>query len=498
MLKPIKKPVYLALILALGGCGGGGGSSGTSSTTNPPPTLTLSGKVVDGYINGATVFCDLNQNGVQDAGEASTSTSGQGDFTLASACSATVVSVGGTDIGTGYAFQGTLKAPAGAVVVSPLTTLIAGTGLSNAQLVSALSLPQGTDLTQVDPAAPGNAAILKKTLAVQQIVQQLAKLMGTANDASVLARLYAKVAESLASTLAASGSATLFDASGNVNAALVSQALQTTVTSIGKDSTLTPVSLTAADIASIASQVAAQAEQFAKADDANLANLATQLQSPQLAPPQTVAMQTYYIAPKNNSIILNNTPYTLAQFSNPGITVTGLNSVGFEYAATAGTQIDVLANIAISVEEIGGQGRALQFEIDQVHVTRSDATGVMTLSLTPQTNVYVHAKDSHNNELNATVAQPTFNPIATVNNTLVMDYSTLVNKVVGNTTYNTTSLTTSQFFNLQGSFKTTFVVSSNLNVHYQDGTPLPVLNVNIPNTSHSVSGPGAQGIINIQ
>jgi hypothetical protein len=500
MFKPIKKPIYLALILALGGCGGGGGGGGdnTGSNSTPTPATTLSGKVVDGYVNGATIFCDANQNGVQDAGEASVTTSGQGDFTLASSCSATLVSTGGVDVTTGYPFQGVLKAPAGAAVVSPLTTLVSGSGLSNAQLVKALNLPDGTDLTKIDPALPDNTAILKKTLAVQQIVQQLATLMGTANSPSAFTRLYTMVADSLASTLAASPSAALVDATGSVNTTLIAAALQTTVTNVSKDSSLQPVSLTAADIAGVAAQVGQQAQQFATADDASLAKLTTQLQNPQLLPPQTAAMLSYYISPKNDSVILNNTPYTLAQFGNPGVTLTGLNSVGFEYAATAGTQVDVLANVGISVEEIGGQGRVLQFEIDQVHIERSDATGIMKLSLTPQTIVYVHAKDSRNNELNVTVPQPSFNPIATANNALVMDYATLVNKVVGNTTYNTTSLTPSQFFNLKGSFKTKFVVSNNLNVRYQDGTPLQPLTVNVTNTSHSVSGPGAQGILNIQ
>jgi hypothetical protein len=497
MFKPVKTPVYLALILALSACGGGGSSNGATGS-NSTSTVALSGKVVDGYINGATVFCDANNNGVLDAGEASTTTSGQGDFTLSSACSATLVSIGGTDVTTGYAFQGVLKTSSGAVVMSPLTTLVADSGLSNAQLVKALGLPEGTDLTKTDPVAPGNTAILKATLAVQQIVQQLANLTATANDASARTTLYTKVANALASTLAASSGATLFDANGSANTTLIIGTIQKAVENVNKDSSLKPVSYTTADIASVATQLGQQAEQFMKADTANLSNLSKQLQNPQLLPPQTETAKAYYISPKNDSVILNGTSFTLGQFSNPGITLAGLNTVSFEYTATAGTQVDVLADVGIALEEIGGQGRVLQVEVEQVHVERNATSGAVTLSLTPQTNVYVYAKDGHGSEVNVTVAQPSFNPVTIVNNAVTISYNTLVEKVIGNTTYNTTSLTPSQFYNLKGSFKARFVVSGNMNVRYQDGTALPVLSVGIANSSHSVSGPGIEGIVNIQ
>lgn len=190
-------------------------------------------------------------------------------------------------------------------------------------------------------------------------------------------------------------------------------------------------------------------------------------------------------------------PYTLSQF-NSGITLTGLNSIGFEYTATPGTQVDVLADVGMAMEEAGGQGRILQVDVQQVRIQRNAANGVVTLALTPQSNVYVYAKDSRGNELNVTVAQPTFNPITIVNNAVTISYSTLVEKVVGNEKYNSTSFIPSQFFNLKGSFKAKFVVSNNMNVRYQNGTPLPVLTVGITNTSRSVTGPGTEGAVNIQ
>lgn len=490
-----KKPVYLALVLALAGCGGGGGGSDTGSTQ----TAAVSGKVVDGYINGATVFCDSNKNGIQDAGEASATTSGEGDFTLGAACSATLVSVGGTDISTGYAFKGTLKTPAGAAILSPLTTLLADSGLTNAQLGSALGLPAGTDLTKVDPAAPGNTAILKKTLAVQQIVQQLANVMGTQNDASQAARLYSIAAASLASTLVASPNSALFDGNGNASSAVLTNAINKTLTTVNQDSTLKPVALTSADITSIAADLGRQSTALNNATDASqLADLAKQLQNPLAAPIDIPSAKAYYISPKNNSVTLNGTAYTLSQFSNPGITLAGLNTIGFEYTATEGTQVDLIADVGLAMEEVGGQGRKLQVDVEKVHIQRNATSGAVTLSLTAQTNVYVYAKDNSGNEFNVTVAQPSFNPITIVNNTATVNYTTLVEKVVGNTSYNSTSFTPSQFANLKGSFKVKFVVSNNMNVRYQDGTLLPVLSVGITNTSHGVTGPGTEGLVNIQ
>lgn len=37
-----------------------------------------------------------------------------------------------------------------------------------------------------------------------------------------------------------------------------------------------------------------------------------------------------------------------------------------------------------------------------------------------------------------------------------------------------------------------------MNVRYPDGTPLPMLNVDITNTDRSVTGPGVAGSVNIQ
>ncbi len=80
-MKKLNKTV-LASVLAttLVGCGGGGSSTSGSSTSGS--TVEFTGKAIDGYITGATVYLDLNFNGSLDANEPNVITEGEGDFNL--------------------------------------------------------------------------------------------------------------------------------------------------------------------------------------------------------------------------------------------------------------------------------------------------------------------------------------------------------------------------------------------------------------------------------
>lgn len=74
------------LCLSFAGCGGGGGSSAPAPTAGGDggsgEVVSSSGKVIDGYISGATVFMDLNFNGELDEGEPSAISGDRGDYTL--------------------------------------------------------------------------------------------------------------------------------------------------------------------------------------------------------------------------------------------------------------------------------------------------------------------------------------------------------------------------------------------------------------------------------
>jgi hypothetical protein len=137
MANRIKLVVYSfvigSIIVACGGGGGGG--------TTPTVSTTLGGKVVDGYIKGATVCLDLNSNNQCDTGEPSTTSATDGSYSLTYSGSVSglqiisVVPVGAVDSDLGViATPYNLLAPVPTdpssyknTHVTPLTTLVAAT-----------------------------------------------------------------------------------------------------------------------------------------------------------------------------------------------------------------------------------------------------------------------------------------------------------------------------------------------------------------------------------
>ncbi|MBA8737415.1 hypothetical protein [Chromobacterium violaceum] len=132
--------------LLLSACGGGGGDSNSSSAT-PTPTQQVSGKAIDGYLVGATVCLDLNDNGVCDSGEPSTTTQTDGSYSLPVSGTVTgkklllVVTSSTKDLSRpGYTFPAsftlsTILSDTANQHVTPLTSLVAAqmeAGLSRA------------------------------------------------------------------------------------------------------------------------------------------------------------------------------------------------------------------------------------------------------------------------------------------------------------------------------------------------------------------------------
>ena len=125
--------VFLTSALGLVGCGGGGTDSATNTNISLPTSTTpgaglLQGSVVKGPLKNALVFADYDGDGVFDSNEPSTRTAADGSFSLQSAVpTAGFVAITDettTDTFTGSPVTGlTLKAPAGATVVTPATTL---------------------------------------------------------------------------------------------------------------------------------------------------------------------------------------------------------------------------------------------------------------------------------------------------------------------------------------------------------------------------------------
>jgi|SRR6185369_4518845 len=129
--------------LLLAACGGNGSSLDTiDSATSAQKPLTITGQVQQGNIAGATVFLDLNGNGVKDAGEpAAPATVADGKFKLdltaeqatalkAAGTTAKIVSEGGTDT--------TTNLPAG-LLVSDLPAIAGATATKNVTAMTTLT-----------------------------------------------------------------------------------------------------------------------------------------------------------------------------------------------------------------------------------------------------------------------------------------------------------------------------------------------------------------------
>ena len=482
-----KSFMAIAVAAVLAGCGGG------TEEDSPAPT-PVSGKMVDGYVSGATVFCDLNGNGTLDAGEGSTTTSATGDFVLAAGCSAKLVGSGGTDMATGHAFTGRMQAPAGSTVITPLTTLLATSTLTAPQLATLLGLPAGTDVRTADPANGQNAELQKKTLAVQQVMSNLTKLLAEKTGSTDTSTLYASVAAGVAATLVtaaasptASTDAPLISSTGVVNDTLLS----TIVKELPAVRTLT--NITAADLDATINVIAAEAQTFAQASTQDLVALATQLQNPVKPSPSSSAASSY-LSMVSDSVKLNGSSTTLSAFQQ-GTTVSGLSSIGLNLAVTGTPAADTTGSMALQLTERGGSSRKLQLMIDQVNLKVS-ASGVVSVSVPTGAKVYAYGHMANGTDVNLTLSDLSFTPISVVDNGFTLNYTNMVQKVLASA-QNTSRVTAEQFVALKGTFDVKLAVSK-LNVRKADGSAFNNQTISVTNSSQSVTGAGFEGVLTIQ
>lgn len=185
------RPLHVLSLLAsaiLVACGGGGGGG-----TTPSGGGSISGKVIDGYIQGATVCLDLNQNNSCDTGEPSTTTSANGSYTLSYGSDAVIenipvvvnVPVGAVDQSDGTISKAyTLAAPANnALVISPFSTLALykikfTPGMTYAQAAQAVADKLMATGVQFDPTqdfiGANNAAVQNAARATIALLQSSA------------------------------------------------------------------------------------------------------------------------------------------------------------------------------------------------------------------------------------------------------------------------------------------------------------------------------------
>ena len=163
--------------------------------------FSLSGVATNGHLSGATVTCDADKSVV--------STDDNGAFKFPLGCKGTITVSGGTNVDTGEAFLGELKAPAGAIAVNSLTTMMVVGGLTEAEVKTSLGIPSSVNLLTTDPAAESgtaysNSELFSKAKTVQQLFQTTMDTVATTSsvtDTDAKKAIYATAATALASEI---------------------------------------------------------------------------------------------------------------------------------------------------------------------------------------------------------------------------------------------------------------------------------------------------------
>jgi hypothetical protein len=208
-----------AAALGLAGGGGGGGKSAGStvplSNANNAQT-TIPGRLVNGYIEGAIVFQDNDDDGIQDADEPSDVTDSEGNFTLvgASATGGPLVSkstVDTIDKSTGLPVTNVFKAPANASVISPLSTLIeAGVSEARIKQIFGISVESLLDFNPVSTALTGDDGDAIEALKFKAAAIMVSNLMDVGSSliqgaiGGTASGFSAKVVDSLVKAIGAS------------------------------------------------------------------------------------------------------------------------------------------------------------------------------------------------------------------------------------------------------------------------------------------------------
>ena len=230
-------------LLTVAACGGGGGSN----VSQGPQSTTFSGNVVKGPLQNAWVFIDFNGNGTWDSGtdSARVQTDADGayslaDITVPAGATSTIVAYSdGTardgSSGDLLSAGSMLSAPAGADVVTPMTTIAVEADLSPSDVAAALGL-EGVDLLTYNPYDdPSSATALEVEQKAHQVMNTINALKVSGEEAGLTAEAaLSKSLEAFGAVITSAKSAgdqiSLDDSSGTSNFDLASLANEFTDT----------------------------------------------------------------------------------------------------------------------------------------------------------------------------------------------------------------------------------------------------------------------------
>ena len=238
------KYTFLATTITtlLTACAGSDGSN--NSSTAPFASKSISGTAVDFYLANATVKFD-------DCNGLTTTTGAQGQFsfqTTADCNNSAITITGGTDIGTGLPFTGTLKIKKtdlqnlsnNDLVASPLTSLEYYLGSGDLQVVLnnlGLTTVTAANIKSFNPITDGSAKEMAVIFTLQQLATQIEDNFQAINKSDGSVALTQEQAtqiafSTIASTLKTQGK-TLFDSNGTLQATALTEILTAAVTTAG-------------------------------------------------------------------------------------------------------------------------------------------------------------------------------------------------------------------------------------------------------------------------
>jgi len=203
--------IVASIVLATSfiGCSSGGDVNDDNLVSS------ISGSAVDGYISGATVCLDVNDNGNCDASEVSVKTNSSGKYTLsldsltdAQRETVKVMVQGGIDTASNKPFQGILKSPLTPdetiINMNALTTMAAEKITNNSEAVRemekvAVSLGLTIDDIKADILEATNKKAYEHALKLQKSIEILSEALPSTTEAERVAnmnRVMAKLSES--------------------------------------------------------------------------------------------------------------------------------------------------------------------------------------------------------------------------------------------------------------------------------------------------------------
>ena len=230
------KYTFLATTITtlLTACAGSDGSN--NSSTAPFTSKPISGAAVDFYLANATVKFD-------DCNGLTTTTDAQGKFsfdTTADCNNSAITITGGTDIGTGLPFTGTLKIKKtdlqnisnNDLVASPLTSLEYYLGSGDLQVVLnnlGLTTVTAANIKSFNPITDGSAKEMAVIFTLQQLATQIEDNFQAINKSDGSVALTQEQATQIAFSTIGSALKTqgknLFDSSGKLQATALDEIL---------------------------------------------------------------------------------------------------------------------------------------------------------------------------------------------------------------------------------------------------------------------------------